>query len=146
VLFRSLESQVAKGSVKTYNALVVEFQKMYDGYRSDEWQYVYETYAKEFGVQLTAATKDHLLAAADVWEEAAASLQGMILEDSKKEFGDFARIGYGLDQFEENKKKDFESVRGTSETNSVVQKLAAEWEKIGQTKEQFKGLVGSIRD
>jgi hypothetical protein len=141
-----LESQVAKGSVKSYDELVAEFQKMYDGYRADEWQYVYETYAKEFGVQLTAATKDHLLAAADMWEEAAASLQGMILEDSKKEFGDFARIGYGLDQFEENKKKDFESVRGTSESNSVVQKLAAELAKIGQTKDQFKGLVGSIRD
>ncbi|MCX6142717.1 MAG: DUF4954 family protein [Ignavibacteriales bacterium] len=139
-----LESHVAKGLVKSYDALVAEFQKMYDGYRTDEWQYVVETYAKEFGVQLTAATKDHLLAAADMWEEAAGTLQGMILEDSKKEFGDFAHIGYGLDQFEENKKKDFEAVRGTSETNSVVQKLAAEGATIGQRTEQFKGLVASI--
>ena len=139
-----LESGVAKGSVTSYDALVAEFQKMYDEYRSDEWQYVYETYAKEFGVQLTAATKGHLLAAADMWEEAAGSLQTMILEDSKKEFGDFAHIGYGLDQLGENEKKDFEAVRGTSETNSVVQKLAAEEATIGQRKEQFKGLVASI--
>jgi NDP-sugar pyrophosphorylase family protein len=141
-----LESQVVNGSVGSYDALLAEFQKMYDGYRTCEWQYVFETYAKEFGVQLTAATKGDLLAAADMWEEAAGSLQGMILEDSKKEFGDFAHIGYGLDQFEENKKRDFESVRGTSETNSVVQKLAAEGATIGQRKDQFKALVASIRD
>ena len=139
-----LESRVENGSIESYDALVMEFQKMYDGYRSDEWQYVFETYAKEFRVQLTDITKDRLLAAADVWEEAASSLQEMILEDSKKEFGDFAHIGYGLDQFEEIKKKDFEAVRGTSETNSVVQELAAEGAAIRQRKAQFKKLVASI--
>jgi hypothetical protein len=139
-----LESQMVNGSVGSYDALLAEFQKMYDGYRAYEWQYVFETYAKEFGVQLTAATKGDLLAAADMWEEAEGSLQRMILEDSKKEFGDFAHIGYGLDQVEENKKKDFEAVRGTSETNSVVQKLTVEGATIRQTKDQFRDLVASI--
>jgi hypothetical protein len=139
-----LESRVTNGSVGSYDALVAEFQKMYDRYPSDEWQYVFETYAKEFGVQLADATKAHLLAAADVWEDAASTLQGMILEDSKKEFGDTARIGYGLDQIEDIKKHDFEEVRGTSQTNGVVQKLAAEAAAIRQGKEQFKALVASI--
>jgi hypothetical protein len=139
-----LESRVADGTVGSYDSLMAEFQKMYDRYRMDEWQYVFETYAKEFGLQLTEMTRDQLLGAADLWSVAAGSLQEMILEDSKKEFGDFAHIGYGLDQLGENKKKDFESVRGTIETNSVVQKLAAEGATIGQRKEQFKGLVASI--
>lgn len=139
-----LESRVANGSIASYDALLGEFQAIYDGYRAFEWQYIVETYEKEFGVRLADVTRKHLMQAADVWEEAASSLHGMTLEDSKKEYGAFARIGYGLDQVEETRQKDFEAVRGTSETNSVVQKLVAEGAAIKQTKEQFKALVASI--
>ena len=139
-----LEERVSNGTVASYDALLSEFQATYAAYRVDEWQYVYEAYAKEFGIQLSALTKEQLLAAADEWENSAASLQSAITEDSKKEFGSFARIGYGLGQSEENKRKDFEAVRGTIETNSVVQKLAAEGAALRQRKEQFKELVVSI--
>jgi len=139
-----LESRVTNGSVKSYDELLAEFQKMFEGYRAFEWQYVFETYQKENGIQLTEITKTQLLGAADDWEGSASSLHGMILEDSKKEFGAFARIGYGLDQTEEDQKKDFEAVRGTSDTNSVVQKLTVEATAIKQTKDQFKALIASI--
>jgi hypothetical protein len=140
----ALEERVTSGSIKSYDELLAEFQALYDTYRTDEWQYIYETYAKEFGIQLTALTKEQLLAAVDEWENSASALQSAITEDSKKEFGAFARIGYGLGQSEENKRKDFEAVRGTIETNGVVQKLAAEGAAIRQRKEQFKELIASI--
>jgi hypothetical protein len=139
-----LEERVTNGSVKSYDELLAEFQAMYDSYRSDEWHYVYEVFGKEFGFDLAVATKEQLMAAADEWENSAAALLSAITEDSKKEFGAFARIGYGLGQSDENKKRDFEAVRGTVETNSVVQKLAAEGAALRQRKEQFKELVTSI--
>ncbi|HTY36964.1 MAG TPA: DUF4954 family protein [Bacteroidota bacterium] len=139
----AFESRVASGVVRTYDALLGEFQAMYDAYRADEWQYVYETFAKEYGVQLDAATKDLLQKVADDWEAAATSLQSTIVEDSKKEFGAFARIGSGLDQSAENKQQDFESVRGTIQTNGVVQKLVAEGNAFQQRKEQFKNLIST---
>ena len=83
--------------------------------------------------------------AIDEWEKAATSLHGMILEDSKKEFGAFARISYGLDQPSENVQRDFEAVRGTIETNSVVQKLAAEADSIQLRTRQFKELLSTIQ-
>ena len=143
-MLAELESRVANGSIGSFDALVAEFQKIHEGYRAYEWQYVYETYSKEFGVQLSNVSKDQLVSAASIWEDAAGSLQDMILEDSKKEFGTFARIGYGVDHSEETQQKDFEAVRGTSETNAVVQKLAAEGAAIKQKSEQFKKLVASI--
>jgi hypothetical protein len=139
-----LESRVANGSIASYDALVMEFQKIHHAYLAYEWQYVYETYTKEFGVELTNSSKDQIVSAANNWESSASSLHEMILEDSKKEFGDFARIGYGLDQLEGIKQKDFEAVRGTIDTNIVVQKLAAEGSAIKQKNEQFKMLVASI--
>jgi len=139
----ALEETVASGTCSSYDELLAEFQAMYDSYRNDEWQYIYDVYSKEYGIQLNAVTREQLLAAADDWEKAASSLQGMVTEDSKKEFGAFARIGYGLDQTEENVQKDFEAVRGTIETNGVVQKLAAEGDAIRLRKEQFKNLLTS---
>jgi hypothetical protein len=139
----SLEARVASGSVSSYDALLAEFQAMYDAFRTDEWQYIYEVYAKEYGIHLENVTKEQLLAAADEWESAASSLQGTIIEDSKKEFGAFAKIGYGLDQSDDNLRKDFEAVRGTIESTSVVQKLAAEGVAIRQRKEHFKNLISS---
>jgi hypothetical protein len=139
----SLEAGVASGVISSYDALLAEFQAMYDAYRTDEWQYIYEVYAKEYGIHLEDVTKEQLLAAADEWENAASSLQGTIIEDSKKEFGAFARIGYGHDQSDENRQRDFEAVRGTIETNGVVQKLAAEGAAIRERKENFKNLISS---
>ncbi|MGA3243791.1 MAG: DUF4954 family protein [Bacteroidota bacterium] len=139
----SLETRVAAGTVSSYGGLLAEFQAMYDAYRTDEWQYIYEVYAKEYGIHLENVTKEQLLSAADEWENAASSLQGTIIEDSKKEFGAFAKIGYGLDQSVEDLQRDFEAVRGTIETNGVVQKLAAEGAAIRQRKEQFKNLISS---
>jgi hypothetical protein len=139
----SLVSRVAAGTVSSYDALLADFQAMYDAYRADEWQYIYEVYAQEYGIQLESVTKEQLFAAADDWESAAGSLQATIIEDSKKEFGAFAKIGYGHDQSDEDLQRDFEAVRGTIETNAVVQKLAAEGAAIRQRKEQFKNLISS---
>ena len=140
----ALEERVASGMIASYDILVAEFQTIYDSYRQDEWKYVYETYAKEFGVEPASLTEDGFLTAVETWEASASALQNSITEDSMKEFGAFAHIGYGVDQSDDNKRKDFEAVRGTVDSNGVVQKLAAEGAALKQRKEQLKQLVASI--
>ncbi len=139
-----LEAAVANGTLSTYDALLAQFQKMYDAYRDDEWRYVYDVFAREYNVLLEAMTKEQACSAIDEWESAAMELHGMILDDSKKEFGAFAKIGYGVDQSDENVQRDFEAVRGSVGTNSVVQKLVADGSAIQKRKEQFKELLASI--
>ncbi len=142
---RAIEERVVGGAIATYDALVQEFRSVYQCYRPDEWQYVAETFEKEFGTQPGALTKEALLKAVDDWENAATTLQAAITEDSKKEFADFARISFGLDRTDEEKRHDFEAVRGTIETNSVVQKMAAETAVLRTRKEEFKKLIESIQ-
>lgn len=134
----ALEETVAAGSCGSYDGLLDEFQSMYDNYRADEWQYVYDTFLKEYSIRLDAATKEQALSAIEEWRKAAVSLHSMILEDSKKEFGPFAKIGYGIDQSDETMERDFTAVRGSSETNSVVQKLVKEGNEIQQRYTQFR--------
>lgn len=141
---KHLEEQVANGAIKTYDELIAELHTIYEQYRADEWKYIYDVYAKEYNVHLDAMTTEQAAMAIDEWEKATSSLHGMILEDSKKEFGTFAKIGYGIDQPLENVEKDFESVRGSIDTNSVVQKLVTEGTSIQQRRQQFKELISSV--
>jgi hypothetical protein len=138
-----LEVGVADGRIRTYDELVGGFQKIYDAYGVDEWRYVFDALVQEYKIRPDGMTKEQAVAAVDRWERASTSLREIILEDSTKEFGAFARIGFGLDQTEDNARRDFEAVRGTSETNGVVQKLAAEAEVTRQRKEQFKQAIRS---
>lgn len=138
-----LESRLASGAISSYEQLLSECRSLFDEYRAFEWQYVADVFEKEYGTPVEHLTKERLLAAADEWETASMSLHGMILDDSKKEFGAFARIGYGLDQSDEGSQQDFEAVRGTIETNSVVQKLVSEGAAIKERKEQFKSIISA---
>ncbi len=137
----ALEKRVSAGSILSVDEITQEFKKMYDAYRSDEWQYVYETFKKEYGVELSTITKEQAQKAIDEWHTSATSLHSMILEDSKREFGAFAKIGYGLDLNSDEREEDFIAVRGTSETNSVVQKLVKELDAIKQRYDKFTKLL-----
>lgn len=141
----TLEENIASKALSSYDELLDEFQTMYDNYRNDEWKYVYDTFAKEYGIELTTITPEQAVIAIDEWQKAATSLLSMILEDSKKEFGSFAKIGYGIDRQEEEIEKDFTAVRGSSETNSVVQKLVHELNDVQQRHRQFTDLINSYR-
>ncbi len=136
-----LEKKIISGSLSSVDQIAQEFQNMYDAYRSDEWQYVYETYKKEYGIDLASITKEQARKAIDEWHTSATSLHSMILEDSKREFGSFAKIGYGLDLSNDEREEDFYAVRGTSETNSVVQKLVKELDGIKHRYERFNDLI-----
>ena len=66
---------------------------------------------------------------------------GMIFSDSKKEYNDEARIGYGLDGDDAARVADFEAVRGTAETNKVVRKIEAELDSIKQRTDELRGKL-----
>lgn len=137
----ALEETIASGSISSMEQIIAAFQEMYDRYRSDEWQYIYETYRKEYAIDIVSMSKEQAKTAINDWLGAATSLQSMILEDSKREFGSFAKIGYGIDHTAEEREQDFTAVRGTAETNSVVKKLAKEMNELKQRHEQFITLI-----
>jgi len=137
----ALEEKVASGSIATFDELLNELQSFYNGYKNYEWQYIYEAFSKEYQIELETITKEQALQSIDEWHKAANSLHSMILEDSKREFGNFAKIGYGIDHSKEETDIEFVSVRGTAETNNVVQKISKELSEIQQRHQLFTNLV-----
>ncbi|MBA4408308.1 MAG: DUF4954 domain-containing protein [Odoribacter sp.] len=140
-----LEEKVVSGSIASFDELLTELQSFYVGYKKYEWQYIYETFSKEYHILLESITKEQAIKSIDEWQKAANSLHSMVFEDSKREFGNFAKIGYGIDKSEEETDHEFASVRGSAETNGVVQKISKELIEIQERCQQFTNLVITIK-
>ena len=144
-IVRELERRVTDGAVNSYDALLAALQQIHAGYAEYAWQYVVETFEKEFGYRLEAIPKEQFHAILDDGQKAALSLQNAILEDSKREFGSGSRIGYGLDLADQETDADFEAVRGTIEGNAVVRTMVKATEEIGVRYDAIRKAVESAR-
>jgi hypothetical protein len=136
-----LEEKIASNSFSSYQQLLDALSDLHASFAEYEWQYVCETFEKEKRYRPSTMTKDQALALVDDWSKAAHSMHSAVLEDSKKEFGGFAKIGYGLDMEERSAEGDFVAVRGTIESNAVVQKLTREMEAISQRADEARRLI-----
>ncbi len=137
----ALEAMITSNACESIDDVNRELGAMYDAYRADEWRYVCDVFRKEYGIEPAALTHEKALAAVEEWKRSASSLHAMILEDAKREFAAFAKIGYGIDRNEEERERDFLSVRGSSETNSVVQKLVNEEKELEQRYQQYSSII-----
>jgi Domain of unknown function (DUF4954)/Domain of unknown function (DUF6819) len=140
-LVQGIEQRITSGSLRTLDELRSSLKTIHERYREYEWQYVYETFEKEFGYRLSSIPKEQALKTLEEWKKASLTIQSAILEDSKKEFGPFARVGFGLDLNEGDAEADFTAVRGTIEGNGVVQKLNREGEQITRRFEEITRLI-----
>ncbi len=140
-LVRDLEQRVKEGKITTYDELLASLVRLYDSYREYEWQYVFETFEKEFGYKLSSVPKDQLLKVIEEWKKAAQTIQTALLDDSKKEFGPASKLGYGLDQGDAETEGDFTAVRGTMDGNAVIRKLTKDGEAINLRYEEMRRMV-----
>jgi len=140
-LVRELEQSVKNGKIRSYDELLAALLHLYDNYREYEWQYVFEAFEREFGYKLSSVPKEQLLKTIEEWKKAAQTIHSAILEDSKKEFGPAAKLGYGLDLTDAETEADFTAVRGTIDGNAVVQKLTKEGEAIARRYEEMRTMV-----
>jgi hypothetical protein len=142
-MVRALERDVTSGTISSYDQLLSALQRLYDNYHAYEWQYVVETFQQEAGYPLQSITREQAAVLVEEWQKAAVSIHASILDDSKKEFGHFARIGYGVDLPEAELEADFQAVRGSLDTNAVVQKLTKEGDVISKRAADMHAMIAA---
>ena len=142
----ALEEKVSANALESIDDVDRELHAMHGAYRADEWRYVCHAFDKEYHFEPAALTREQALAAVDEWKRSASSLHAMILEDAKREFAAFAKIGYGIDRADEERERDFSSVRGSIDTNRVVQKLVVEEKEIEQRYQQYTSIILTNRE
>ena len=120
------------------------FRAIAAAYPQDEWEYVSTAFAQEFGYAPHEMSRDQAIQLLADHDSAANAIHAKIIDDSRKEFEAAARIGYGLGMTEEERSAEFTAVRGTADTNGVVQKLLAEQAAMAGRSQRLKELLARL--
>jgi hypothetical protein len=110
-------------------------------FEQDEWSYVCAAFTQEQGFAPHEMSREQAQEVLAAYDAAASALHSKLLDDSKKEFDAFARVGYGLGMTEDERLAEFTAVRGSAETNVVVRQLAQEQVAMAERSRRLKELL-----
>lgn len=138
---RALEDAIIAGAVGSLPELDDRLSSIAGAFAEDEWSYVCAAFAQENGYAPDKMSREQAREMLSAYDEAAAALLAAILDDSKKEFAAFARIGFGLGMTEDERTAEFTAVRGSAETNRVIQKLVQEKAALAERSARLNQLL-----
>jgi hypothetical protein len=102
------------------NEIQAQFEEMHKQYYNYEWAWAKQKLEKHWGKSIQEVTIDDIINLVELWKKSVVRLDQLIYNDAKKEFDLNAKTGFGVDGNEEQKHQDFESVRGSFESNTFV--------------------------
>ena len=141
---RSVETEIVAGSVRSMRDLDERLVAIAGVFEQDEWAYVHAAFTQEHGYAPDAMSPERAQEVLAAHDEAAEALRASILADSRREFGASARIGYGLGMTEEEREAEFIAVRGSADTNGVVQKLVQERSAMAERSRRLRELLAGF--
>jgi hypothetical protein len=138
---RSLTDSVEKGEIEDLAEFERRLGGLYDAYGRDAFEWSVSLAAVRRNTKPADLTAGHLREILAEWKAARIKLNNMILQDAGKEFSASSAIGYGRDGGEEEKRADFEVVRGSFEGNAFVQSLKQESEAVQKRAEKLLKML-----
>ncbi len=140
----ALLDSVENGSVGSIEGLEMALRHLHERYVAYEWDWAKAAWLDELRKDAEAVTAGDVRGAVEEWRAAVHAWHERIRDDAEKEFGDAARIGYGIDGDDAIRHADFEAVRGTLTENPVVQELAHEAEDVDARAEKLIEAVAGM--
>lgn len=116
---------ISTGNITSLDELEKAWHKLHADYYDMEWTWVGETFESWYGKPVAALTSDDLRKIINQWLESVTTLNGMLLEDARKEYSLKSRTGFGIDAPAEDADDDFTSVRGQYDSDPFVEMVMA---------------------
>jgi hypothetical protein len=116
----SLLDDIESGVVSSIEGVAEAFKNMHKMYYNWEWTWSCKRIEEEEGKPVSRFTSEDIIRIVERWKKSVIDLDKMLYEDARKEFALSSMTGFGIDGGDEEKKLDFEEVRGAFESNSVV--------------------------
>ena len=116
----SLLDDIESGMVNSIEGVAEAFKNMHKMYYNWEWTWSCERIEEEEGKPVSRFTSEDIIRIVERWKKSVIDLDKMLYEDARKEFTLSSMTGFGIDGGDEEKKLDFEEVRGAFESNTVV--------------------------
>lgn len=114
-----LMDDIEKGGM-SYLQIQDRFRQMHENYYIYEWTWAADKLQQIWGCSVDEVSLDAVLQSINNWQDAVVKLDRMVYEDAKKEFNLNSQTGFGVDGDRSQQVADFESVRGSFESNSFV--------------------------
>lgn len=96
------------------------FREMHERYYSYEWTWAVDKLEQVWGCTVAEVSVEQVLKTVEEWNDAVVKLDKMVYDDARKEFNLNSQTGFGVDGDRRQQQADFESVRGSFESNSFV--------------------------
>ena len=116
----NLLDDIESEKVSSVGGLSMAFIEMHNSYYDWEWTWSCARIEEEAGTTVNKLTVDDVISIVERWKKSVVDLDRLLYEDARKEFTLSSMTGFGIDGGDEDKKLDFEQVRGEFESNSVV--------------------------
>lgn len=113
----ALLDDIEDGRVNDVEQINESFRRIHSNYYQYEWTWAYRIISEHYGVDLSSASVDDLVALVERWRNSVVGLDRLIYEDARKEFSLSAMTGFGADGGEDRRLQDFMEVRGSSFEN-----------------------------
>ncbi|MDC1106845.1 DUF4954 family protein [Prolixibacteraceae bacterium] len=119
----SFMDKIEQREIKSLKQVKNYFEDAHANYYEYEWTWASDLLEKELDKSLDEIEVSDIISLIGRWRDSVIELDKMLYNDAKKEFTLSSRTGFGPDGDDSVKIKDFEQVRGTFETNSVVNEI-----------------------
>lgn len=116
-----LKHKIENGEITSVHQIAATFAQLHSQYYELEWTWAWEVLQKWYQIPPEDLTPQEVIRLVNIWKEAVVSLDRMLYADAQKEFSMMAQTGFGADGNPEEKKIDFEQVRGAFESNPFVE-------------------------
>ena len=117
------------------------FVSLHANYYTYEWTWALCELEKVWGCTAEEVSMEQVIRTIDDWQDAVVRLDRMIYEDAKKEFDLNSQTGFGADGNDEQRQRDFESVRGRFESNPFVVEVLAHIERKSALGDKMRRLL-----
>jgi hypothetical protein len=114
---------VESGKIADAPGIEKALDAIHDAYAIDEWAWVRQAYKRVFDVDLDTLQTTDAVTIADQLLADQSKFLNLILIDASKEFDTVTQVGFGQDGSKDDVARDFESVRGTYDTNKFVKQM-----------------------
>ncbi|MDE6161117.1 MAG: DUF4954 family protein, partial [Muribaculaceae bacterium] len=111
---------IADGSIASLAALEKRWKQIHADYYDMEWTWVAEHMQGWCGKSADDLTCDDARELINRWHKSVTDLDNMLLEDARKEYSLQSRIGFGIDNPDDDADGDFMSVRGLFDADPFV--------------------------
>ncbi|MBP1615853.1 MAG: hypothetical protein H6Q13_3301 [Bacteroidetes bacterium] len=111
---------IESGEIDRLKKMNACFSEMHKNYYTYEWTWAYNKIQEFYGLDPETITAKDVVEIVNTWKEAVVGLDRMVYDDARKEFSLSSMTGFGVDGSPDERKLDFEQVRGDFESNPFV--------------------------